>query len=92
MLRLFKTLGPAGLVLVGVGAALAVAWVTGSRGPRLLLHAAIAVPVSFVGLLVHDLMDNTLGLGNLESTLLVIACTTGVVAGALNAIWLERRD
>ena len=92
MMRLFKALGPLGFLLVGVLSALIVARLTGSRGAALGLHALVAVPCSFLGLFIHDMMDNTLGLGNLESTLLVIACTTGVIAGGLNALWLQRRD
>ncbi len=92
MLRLFKTLGPFGFALVGIMSALLVARLTGSRGSDLVLHAFIAIPGSLFGLFVHDMMDNTLGMGNLESALLVVACTTGVIAGALNALWLQRRD
>lgn len=92
-MRLFKALGPLGFLLVGVLSAVAIARLTGSRGAAALgLHALIAVPSSFIGLFIHDMMDNTLGLGNMESTLLVIACTTGVIAGGLNAIWLQRKD
>ena len=92
MMRLFKALGPVGFLLVGISAALIVARLTGSRGVSLGLHALIAVPSSFFGLFIHDMMDNTLGLGNMESTLLIIACTTGVIAGGLNVIWLQRKD
>lgn len=92
MMRLFKLLGPIGFVLVGVLSAVVVAWITGSRGASLGVHALIAIPTSFLGLFVHDLMDNTLGMGNLESTLLIIACTTGVISGAINAIWLKRQE
>ncbi len=92
MLRLFKAIGPVGFVIVGLTAALVVARLTGSRGKDLIPHAFIAVPSSFFGLFVHDMMDNTLGMGNLESTLFVIACTAGLVAGAVNALWLQRHD
>lgn len=92
MLRLFKVLGPLGFLLVGVLSALITAWLTGSRGASLGLHALLAIPASFLGLFIHDMMDNTLGLGNLESTLLVIACTAGVISGAINTIWLQRRN
>ena len=92
MMKLFKFLGPVGFLLVGVLSALVIAWLTGSRGYKLLLHAAIAVPMSFFALFLHDLMDNTMGLGNMQSLILVIACTTGVVAGAINTIWLHRGE
>ena len=92
MMKLFKTLGPLGFLLVGILSAVIIARLTGSRGAGLGLHALIAVPSSLLGLFIHDLMDNTLGLGNLESTLLIIACTAGVIAGGINAIWLQRRD
>ncbi len=92
MMKLFKILGPVGFLLVGICSALVIAWLTGSRGYKLLLHAAIAVPTSFIGLFLHDQMDNTMGLGNMQSLILVIACTSGVIAGAINTIWLHRSD
>jgi|GEM_PF-4486428 len=92
MMRLFKMLGPVGFVLVGMLSAVSVAWLTGSRGVGLVLHAVIAIPASFIGLFVHDLMDNTLGMGNLESSLLIIACTTGLISGGINAIWFKRQE
>ncbi|MEM7378071.1 MAG: hypothetical protein AAF460_11265 [Pseudomonadota bacterium] len=88
MLRLIA--GPVGLVLCGVIVALVVAYLCNARGRWLAAIALVAVPTTFVGILIHDLLDLDVGLSPLTSTLVVVSTTTGVVAGLIATLFATR--
>ncbi|MEM6987549.1 MAG: hypothetical protein AAF499_13540 [Pseudomonadota bacterium] len=92
MFRIIAAAGPVGFVLCGALAAVVVAYLCGARGRWLVGLGLLSIPTSFLGILIHDLLDLDVGLSPLASTLLIVATTSGVVAGLVAALFANKSD
>lgn len=90
MFKIIAAAGPTALLFCGVLSALLVGYLCNARGRWLFAVAALAVPLTFVGILLHDLLDLDAGLSSFASTILVISTTTGVGAGLLASLFANK--
>lgn len=90
MVRLIGATGPIGLVLFGLAAALIIGYLCGARRYWLIAVALMSIPLTFVGILIHDVMDLDIGLSPLASTLVVVCTTTGCGAGLTAALFANK--
>jgi len=83
-MRYLKMFGPFSFLIIAILSAISVAYLMGARDRQLLPSALLAIPLTFAGILLHDVIDNTFGMSNFDSTALVVAITSAVGSALLN--------
>ncbi len=91
-MRIIALSGPVGLLVCGVAAALLVAFLCGADKRKLIAVSLLALPLTFVGILIHDALDLDIGISPLASTLTVITTLTGAAAGLVTSLWRPDHD
>ncbi len=91
-MRLIAFSGPFGLLFFGVAAALTVGYLCGARRVLLIAVGLMAVPLTFVGIVIHDLLDLNIGLSPLTTTVIVVSTITGACAGLVASLWPSRHS
>lgn len=91
-MRIIALSGPFGLLICGVAAALLVAFLCGAATRQRVVVSLLALPLTFVGILIHDALDLDIGISPLASTVIVVTTLTGAVAGLVTTLWRPDDD